>query len=92
MGGSAPIKSFSPNAWGLYDMHENVWEWCQDLYDAYPRFAVRDPRGSDSGTRKVRRGGSWFKHGFFCRSANRNMGHPGSEYDTLGFRVLRGVP
>ncbi len=90
--GPAPVKSYSPNAWGLYDMYGNVWEWCQDWYGAYPRVAVRDPKGLDSGTKKVRRGGSWFKHGFFCRSANRNMGHPGSKYDTLGFRVVREVP
>ena len=88
----APGKSYPPNAWGLYDIHGNVWEWCQDWYDEYPQAAVTDPTGPESGTIRVRRGGSWFRFGWSCRSANRNSGHPGSKYDTLGFRVVREVP
>ncbi|MFC1821630.1 formylglycine-generating enzyme family protein [Thermodesulfobacteriota bacterium] len=87
-----PVKSYPPNAWGLYDMHGNVWEWCQDWFGEYPQAAVVDPRGPDSGDLRVRRGGSWFKHGWLCRSANRNKGHSASKYDTLGFRVLLEVP
>jgi sulfatase modifying factor 1 len=87
--GPAPVKTYPPNAWGLYDMHGNVWEWCSDWYGDYPLLAISDPKGPDSGTAKVRRGGSWFKDGWLCRSANRNFCHPASRYGTLGFRVVR---
>jgi formylglycine-generating enzyme required for sulfatase activity len=88
----APVRRYPPNAWGLYDMHGNVWEWVQDWYGEYPTTAVVDPKGPDSGTIRVRRGGSWFRFGWSCRSANRNTSHPGSKYNTLGFRVVREVP
>lgn len=84
----APVKSYPPNAWGLYDMHGNVWEWCQDWYGDYPPSAKIDPLGPDSGTMRVRRGGSWFKYGYSCRSANRNCAHPSSRYQTTGFRLI----
>jgi formylglycine-generating enzyme required for sulfatase activity len=84
----APVKSYAPNAWGLYDMHGNVWEWCRDWYDLYPTTAVTDPVGSKSGTNKVRRGGSWFKHGFSCRSANRAKANPATRFQTTGFRLI----
>lgn len=90
--GPAPVRRYPPNVWGLYDMHGNVWEWCSDWYVAYSRHAVSDPQGPDSGTTKVRRGGSWFKHGWLCRSANPNFSHPASRYRTLGFRVVREGP
>jgi len=86
--GVAPVKSYPPNAYGLYDMHGNVWEWCIHWYGDYPASAVTDPRGPDSGYRKIRRGGSWFGHGYLCRSANRNFGHPASRYRTTGFRLV----
>ena len=85
------VKSYPPNAWGLYDMHGNVWEWCQDRYGAYPKGAAVDPRGPDSGSNWVRRGGSWFKYGYYCRGANRNWGLPTSRYQTTGFRLVREV-
>ncbi len=86
---AAPVKSYPPNAWGLYDMHGNVWEWCQDWYGKYPPTSVVDPNGIETGTERVRRGGSWFKNGRVCRSANRNFAHPATKHNTLGFRVVR---
>ena len=91
MDGPAPVKSYPANEWGVYDMHGNVWEWCADWYGDYPHYAVIDPHGAGSGSMRVRRGGSWFKDGWWCRSANRNFGHPASRYRTLGFRVVREV-
>ena len=84
----APVKSYPPNAWGLYDMHGNVWEWCRDWYGDYMTSAKIDPFGPDSGTMRVRRGGSWFKYGYSCRSANRNYAHLSSRYQTTGFRLV----
>ena len=84
----APVKSYHPNAWGLYDMHGNVWEWCHDWYGDYTVNTEIDPLGPDSGTMRIRRGGSWFKYGHSCRSANRNSGHPSSRYKTTGFRLV----
>ena len=85
----APVKSYPPNAWGLYDMHGNVWEWCQDWIGPYPGSPVVDPSGPESGPGRARRGGSWFKHGYSCRSANRAYGHPPTRYRTTGFRLVR---
>lgn len=90
-GSPAPVRSYPPNQWGLYDMHGNVWEWCQDWYGPYPKKEVVDPKGPEQGSFKVRRGGSWFKYATFGRSANRNYAHPASRYNTTGFRLVREV-
>jgi len=84
----APVKSYQPNAWGIYDMHGNVWEWCQDWFGDYPKGSVTDPRGPDSGSDKVRRGGSWYRFGAYCRSANRTYTNPSAKFKTTGFRLV----
>jgi uncharacterized protein (TIGR02996 family) len=68
---STPVGSFPPNAWGLCDMHGNVYEWCQDWAAVYPTAEVSDPRGGESGHARVVRGGSWFAEPRLCRSACR---------------------
>lgn len=79
-----------PNAWGLYDMHGNIWEWCVDWYDNYFSENVIDPAGPSSGNNRVNRGGSWSDSTRNCRSAIRGCRTPEYRSNNLGFRCTRG--
>jgi formylglycine-generating enzyme required for sulfatase activity len=79
----------SANAWGLYDMHGNVMEWCWDWYGDYPSTSQTDPMGASSGNNRVRRDGSWLVYDVFLRSAYRNSSNPYNRYYGIGFRLVR---
>ena len=84
-----PAGQKKPNAFGLYDMHGNVYEWCIDWYQGnYMNLAGKDPTGPKSGSHRVIRGGGWNSDESICRSANREYGMPGLRNSNLGFRVV----
>jgi len=88
------VGELSPNAWGLYDMHGNVWEWCRDCYrDSYDGHRSADPEGPPGGAWKVYRGGSFANNARRCRSAYRIRYGPGLRFRGIGFRLsLRPSP
>ena len=83
------VGSYKPNAFGLYDMHGNVWEWCEDWYGAYSAGAVTDPKGLGWGNRRVLRGGSFVSDGSAARSPNRGTNTPTGRLHSFGFRLAR---
>jgi formylglycine-generating enzyme required for sulfatase activity len=87
--GTKLVAAKQANRWGFYDMHGNVYEWCQDWWDgtAYSSDPVTDPQGDASGTNRVIRGGSWNGFAGGSRSANRFLNSPGNRYNYLGFRL-----
>ncbi len=92
VGKTHPVGKKEPNAWGLYDLHGNVMEWCEDWYHDDYRGAPTDGSAwmsSPSDTCRVYRGGSWFAFAYNCRSAYRNRGEPGAKDKDLGFRLVK---
>jgi RNA polymerase sigma factor (sigma-70 family) len=84
---TTPVGSFPANAWGLYDMHGNVCQWCQDWLGDYPKHDVVDPQGPEKGSERVVRGGSWYGAPQYIRSAFRYSVKPDVRHERCGLRV-----
>lgn len=81
--------TYAPNAWGLYDMYGNVYEWCSDYYGKYNLKELTNPKGPKKGETRIIRGGCWYYGAYYCRSAYRNDDDPAAIYNSLGFRIVR---
>jgi uncharacterized protein (TIGR02996 family) len=86
---TCPVGSYRPNAWGLFDLHGNVWEWCSDWFDRnyYGQSPAQDPLGPSYAFSRVLRGGCWGAGGQYCRAARRGRFPPSYRSYFLGFRV-----
>jgi len=91
-GKTSPVGNYPPNEWGLYDMHGNVWEWCEDQYHDSFNDAPLDGSSwvdKEKGAFRVIRGGAWYDPAEYCRSASRINGHPADRALSRGFRLVR---
>ena len=87
-GHPVPVASYAPNAWGLFDMHGNVWEWVSDWYETYPEKGNSNPLGPETGKEKVIRGGSWYFGADFATSFSRRRHEPRLWGFSIGFRLV----
>jgi formylglycine-generating enzyme required for sulfatase activity len=88
-GKALPVGSYPPNAFGLYDMHGNMWEWCNDWYGEYDLKVTSNPKGPETGKQKVLRGGGWRESASDCRSAYRDSIYPGNRGSGMSFRIVK---
>jgi len=90
---SHPVAQKKPNAWGLYDMHGNVAQWCSDWFGEYPKETPpADPQLPGNGSSRIIRGGTWMSNESGCRSANRGYLTPNSSDSSTGLRVCMDLP
>jgi uncharacterized protein (TIGR02996 family) len=94
LGRTTAVGSYTPNAWGLFDMHGNIGEWTADRYeeDYYQRSPWKDPPGPERGSARVLRGGAWLSPGHLCRAADRLRYEPDHQGRNAGFRVACSLP
>jgi len=86
--GPTPVRTFKPNAWGLFDTHGNAYQWCSDWYGPYPSGAVTDPQGPDAGNTRVIRGGKYGSGPRYIRSGARYSYNPNNSSVVFGFRAV----